>query len=418
MDFLLNLFQNDPKLLEKISIPITCAFVGWSTNWVAVEMIFKPINFIGIWKIGWQGIIPHHAIKMSKMITEILTKKLMTPRELYNRVDPKIINEEIRDLIQKKSAEIVEDIIKGENPDLWKVMPEPLKRGIEATIAEEIPKQIIEVYKSYGDDLDSVLEFEEVVKGALSGSNVKVLIEIFKRCGGPEFRFIIVSGIYFGFLIGLIQLTFLSILGQWWTFPIMGVVVGYLTNWLALQMIFRPLEPKKFIFFSYQGLFLRRQEEVSKELANIIANKVLNTENLIRLIFKGKGGDLLVKLVLDNAYKGVENIMREKAPIAPILLGSEKTQIIKMKVADKIVGIIPEVADRIQYYITDTLKIEATVNERLAKLSKAQFEDILHSVFKEDEMTLILLGAFLGGMVGLLQATLVIDPSQLPEFLR
>jgi uncharacterized membrane protein YheB (UPF0754 family) len=89
-----------------------------------------------------------------------------------------------------------------------------------------------------------------------------------------------------------------------------------------------------------------------------------------------------------------------------------------MKVADKIVGIIPEVADRIQYYITDTLKIEATVNERLAKLPKAQFEDILHSVFKEDEMTLILLGAFLGGMVGLLQATLVIDPSQLPEFLR
>lgn len=418
MDFLINLFQNDPKLLEKISIPITCAFVGWSTNWVAVEMIFKPLNFIGIWKIGWKGIIPNHAIKMSGMITDILTKKLMTPRELYNRVDPRVINDEIRDLIKLKSSEIVEDIIKGENPELWKIMPDGLKKGIEGTIANEIPKQILEVYKSYGNDLDSVLEFEEVVKSALSGSNVTVLIELFKRCGGPEFRFIIVSGIYFGFLIGLVQLAFLSLLGQWWTFPIMGVIVGYITNWVALQMIFLPLEPKKFIFFTYQGLFLRRQEEVSKELANIIAHKVLNTENLIKIIFKGKGGDLLVKLVLDNAYKGVESMMQEKAPIAPILLGSEKTQIIKMKVADKIVGIIPDVVDRIQFYITDTLKIESTVAERLSKLSKAQFEDILHSVFKEDEMTLILLGAFLGGLVGLAQAMLVIDPSQLPGFLR
>lgn len=417
MDFLANIL-NDPKLIEKISIPFTCAFVGWSTNWVAVKMIFKPVNFIGIWKIGWQGIIPHHAIKMSGMITDILTKKLMTPRELYNRIDPNDIIAEIRDLIEAKAAEIVEDIIKHENPDLWKLMPEPLKKSIERIIANEIPPQIIEVYKSYGDELDSVLEFEVVIREALSGKNVEVLIEIFQRCGGPEFRFIIVSGIYFGLLIGLIQLTFLSILGQWWTFPIMGVIVGYITNWLALQMIFRPLEVKDFILFKYQGLFLRRQEEVSRELANIIANKVLNTENLIRLIFKGKGGDLVVKLVMENAYKGVEKILKDKAPIAPVLLGNEKTQILKMRIADKIVAIIPSVANRIQNYITHSLRIEETVADRLSKLSKAEFENILHSVFKEDEMTLILLGAFLGGLVGLAQAVLVIDPSQLPSFLR
>jgi uncharacterized membrane protein YheB (UPF0754 family) len=418
MEFILELFRNDPKLIEKISIPITCAFVGWSTNWVAVEMIFKPIQFKGIWKIGWIGIIPHHAEKMSKMITEILTKKLMTPYELYKRIDPNMIVEQIHDLIQMKSSEIVEDIIKEENPQLWNMMPDVLKKGIEKEISNEIPKQIVEVYKSYGADLDTVLEFDSVVKDALCGKNVHVLIELFKRCGGPEFRFIIVSGIYFGFIIGLIQLVFLSLLGQWWTFPIMGVVVGYITNWLALQMIFKPLEEKDFIAFKYQGLFLRRQNEVSKELANIISEKVLNTENLLRLIFKGKGGDLLIKLVMDNAYKGVEGMMKDKAPIAPMMLGVEKTNALKEKVAAKIVGMLPAIANRIQNYITSSLKIEETVEDRLSKLSKAQFENILHSVFKEDEMTLILLGAFLGGLVGLVQALLVIDPSQLPMWLR
>lgn len=405
-------------LLEKISIPITCAFVGWSTNWVAVEMIFKPRNFWGVWKLGWQGIIPHHAEKMTKMITEILTQKLMTPQELYRRVDPNIINREISDLINLTSAEIVQDIIEGENPQLWAILPDLVKKSIENEISTEIPKQMVNVYHAYGSDLDSVLEFDIVVKEALCGKNVGVLIELFKRCGGPEFRFIIVSGIYFGFLIGLIQLAFLSILGQWWTFPIMGVIVGYITNWLALQMIFRPLEEKDFFFFKYQGLFLRRQNDVSREWANVVAMKVLNSENMMRLIFQGKAGDLLVKLVMDSANKGVEKMMQTKVPIAPIILGTERTQRIKSLISEKIVAMLPMIADRVEDYITQTLKIEETIYSRLIQLPKAKFEELLHSVFKEDEMTLILLGAFLGGMVGLAQATLVIDPSHLPSFLQ
>ncbi|MCX7998946.1 MAG: hypothetical protein N3A69_08350 [Leptospiraceae bacterium] len=71
-----------------------------------------------------------------------------------------------------------------------------------------------------------------------------------------------------------------------------------------------------------------------------------------------------------------------------------------MRIADKIVAIIPSVADR------------------LSKLSKAEFENILHSLFKEDKMTLILLGAFLRVLFGLAQAILVINTSQLPSFLR
>jgi uncharacterized membrane protein YheB (UPF0754 family) len=49
-------------------IPLIAAFVGWFTNWLAVQMIFYPIEFRGIplyrrpevplGFLGWQGIIP------------------------------------------------------------------------------------------------------------------------------------------------------------------------------------------------------------------------------------------------------------------------------------------------------------------------------------------------------------------------
>lgn len=400
-------FLSDPQNLKYISIPLTCAFVGWLTNYIAVKMIFHPANFWGWKKIGWKGIIPNHAVKMSGKIANTLTERLVKPHELYQKVNPNELIVLIDDLIKHKAEQIVQQIIHAESPVLWSLMTNEMKRSLVAEVRQDIPRQLLEVYKSFGQELDSILELEEIIQSSLSGKNTSVLIKMFQRCGGPEFRFIIISGIYFGMLIGFIQLLFIKILGQWWTMPIMGIVVGYLTNWLALQMIFLPLEEKRFVFFKYQGLFLRRQDDVSKEFAGVVANQVLHTENLIKLIFTGKGGDLIMELVIQRAHKMVEKKFHEKIPIAPVLLGSNKIRKIKETVAQEILLMLPKLAHQVGDYISTSIEIDKTIYERLRILPKAEFEDLLHSVFKEDEMTLIVLGACLGGFVGLLQAMMV-----------
>ena len=73
------------KRVEAICIPLVAAFVGWLTNWLAVQMIFYPIDFVGVGLkrfvtgsiygcdvlqphglIGWQGIVPAKAAKMGE----------------------------------------------------------------------------------------------------------------------------------------------------------------------------------------------------------------------------------------------------------------------------------------------------------------------------------------------------------------
>ena len=92
MQWLNDLIQNHPDLVKFISIPVTCAFVGWITNYIAVKMIFHPAEFWGISKLGWKGIIPNHAVKMSTLIGKILTERLIKPHELFLRVDPNEIS--------------------------------------------------------------------------------------------------------------------------------------------------------------------------------------------------------------------------------------------------------------------------------------------------------------------------------------
>ena len=68
-------------------IPVIAAFVGWFTNYLAVQMIFYPIEFRGIpiWHkegeplglLGWQGIVPAKTFKMSETMVNMVTTQLL-----------------------------------------------------------------------------------------------------------------------------------------------------------------------------------------------------------------------------------------------------------------------------------------------------------------------------------------------------
>lgn len=72
-------FRNRPG--THLMIPLIAAFVGWFTNWLAVQMIFYPIEFRGIplyrrrevplGLLGWQGIIPCKTRPMTQVMVHM-----------------------------------------------------------------------------------------------------------------------------------------------------------------------------------------------------------------------------------------------------------------------------------------------------------------------------------------------------------
>ena len=70
-----------------LSMPFVAAFVGWSTKIVALEMLYRPLEFKGIGPFGWQGIVPRRAGKVGSKTIELLTANLLNPEELLDRID-------------------------------------------------------------------------------------------------------------------------------------------------------------------------------------------------------------------------------------------------------------------------------------------------------------------------------------------
>ena len=158
----------------------------------------------------------------------------------------------------------------------------PLTGAIESE-AETIEDIVEEMMKGVEDNFTDMLDLKFLAVSSLTQNKV-LLNQMFLKCGEAEFKFIKKSGFYFGFLFGLIQMLVWYFMPYWWILPFFGVLVGYSTNFLALRLIFRPLNPIKIGKLKVQGLFIKRQNEVATEYSSIVASKIITIENIFEYI--------------------------------------------------------------------------------------------------------------------------------------
>ena len=398
------------ELLVYISMPITSAFVGWLTNWIAIKMTFYPIRFWGIPPyIGWQGIIPRKAHKMASKSVELMTTKLIRVEEIFDKVKPDQMAKALAEPMKKVTADLVDEVGRTSNPTVWDLTPGAIREQIAKQVNKETGPLLETSIKEIKRNILNVFDLKSLVIKNLTGDNVVLLNEMFQRCGKKEFTFIALSGIYFGLPFGVLQMA------QWyfyqapWTVPIVGVIVGYYTNWLALKMIFRPLREKKILgIIKYQGLFLKRQAEVSKEYSNLVANRILSPHQVLENFIYGRAAEEFFGVIQANVLRALAKLEGIAQPVLSFAVGSEKYIALKALVVQRINESVPKYASKVEGYLGQAMDLENTLYDRLSKLPPEDFEELLRTAFQEDEWILILVGSALGFAVGLVQMLFIL----------
>eukprot|EP00931_Biecheleriopsis_adriatica_P087220 TRINITY_DN61721_c0_g1_i1.p1 TRINITY_DN61721_c0_g1~~TRINITY_DN61721_c0_g1_i1.p1 ORF type:complete len:561 (+),score=93.22 TRINITY_DN61721_c0_g1_i1:105-1787(+) len=363
--------------LSYMTIPVVAAIVGYGTNWVGVKMIFYPINFWGVdikrWPqqplgfIGWQGIVPCKVAKMSRRLVDIITTKLLSLKEAFSRLDPV----ELADLLEPSVARAIEHDAKW--GEVWITLIRPSLRPV-----------LIDLVKEMQRDIESLLDLQEVVSSAFLKDKV-LLGELFQKAGRKELEFLVNSGFFFGFFLGIFQMLLWICFPNNWVLPAGGALVGYITNWVAIKLIFDPVEPTPVGPFVFQGLFEKRQVEVSMEFSEFLAERVLTSQRLIDEIANGRRKEAFQAMV-----------RRIVPPIVPDHVARSAAGALGR------VALEPSTAP-IHVYVDGKLGLQKTLNERLCKLSSPEFENLLHPVFEEDEIILIVAGGVLGAAAGFFQ---------------
>lgn len=371
-------------------------------------MTFYPVEYRGRRPFGWQGIIPAKAHKMASKAVSLITSRLLTVEEQFEKLDAHAIAEEMRPQLETLTKEIVNSVFQKELPLIWRLLSESRKQKIYHETAQQFPQVIENLLVDVKDNLNELLDINKMMVEGLT-ENPEMLNKIFQKCGEAEFRFVERSGLVFGFLFGLIQMFIWNYYQFWWLLPAGGLVVGYLTNLLALKLIFRPVHPVKVGPFTIQGLFMKRQNEVSEEYARILAKDLLKAEHIFEFILENNGMDTIANIARDNIKEAVDKTTgATRKMLLELAVGSKKFERIKHQIAEMFVHVLPQSIQGLFQFADESLQIGETLESKLKSLTKEEFEDVLHPVFQEDEFTLIIVGAVLGGVAGVIQMAFIL----------
>jgi uncharacterized membrane protein YheB (UPF0754 family) len=393
-----------------LSMPFVAAIIGFITKIVAIRMMFQPIEFAGLKPpyLGWQGIVPRKAAVMASISCDLLTSRLIRPEDVFDRLDPERIAQEIEQPLLAVVDDITRQVAAHYSPGLWEAAPPSVKDLIVRRIQAESPGIVRQIMVDIKGNINAVFDLKDMVISALLRDKT-LLNRIFLEAGREEFKFIRNSGLYFGFAIGCIQALTWALTHSALVMPLFGGFTGWFTDWLALKMIFNPKQPKRFLgLFTWQGLFLKRRKEVAAEYGRLIAREVVTPRNVFEAVLRGPLSDRLFGMISKQVQRMVDEQAGVARPFVVFAVGSGKYQSMKKMVAEELMKRLPETMQHVESYAADAMDLEHTMVDKMQQLSPEEFESLLRPAFQQDEWILITVGAVLGFLVGELQVFIML----------
>ena len=399
------------ELLKLVSIPIIAGIVGFITNWLAIKLTFYPIKFWGVKPIfGWQGIIPSKARKMAEISVDSTLSRIGTVSEVVEQMDPDVIGEHILNTLEPRIEELVDEIMHKRHKTLWQNLPRPVKGLVYDRVQSQLPKIMQNLVDDIGPKIETLFDLKLMVIEKLEEDKT-LLNKIFLECGDQEFRFIIKSGLWFGFLFGLPQLMLWYFLPYPWILPFCGFLVGWATNWVALNMIFRPLKPFKLMSFKVHGLFLKRQAEVSESFCKIITEEVLTVDQIAQAMLNGPEAQRTRAIIQRHFENMVDETVGLIKPFTQAAIGPKGFAELKEEAGLKAVDLSRTSLRDPMFNHERAQVVQAIMAERMKQLPSEEFQDLLRPCFQEDEIKLIIIGGILGAIAGLAQLAYIFGQS-------
>jgi uncharacterized membrane protein YheB (UPF0754 family) len=409
--------------LALVTVPFVTGIIGYVTNWTGVLMLFYPVHFRGVrapWVtriarvlpykiqqipgimvggIGWQGIIPSRAAKMGSLAVDVGIAKLGSPQEFFQQMDPQKMSDHILASIRGETREIIERVMQREHPRLWRELPQPLRELIHQRVQSQLPGIVRHLTDQISENIEQLVDVKLMV---IRRFDPELANRVFLEMGRRELKFIQNFGFVFGFLLGIPVAAVTHFLTFWWLLPILGVVVGYVTNWVALWMIYEPPEWRWYGPLHWKGLFVRRQPEVADVYAEIVAEEIVTVANFGEELLHGPQSDRTRSLIESSMEPAIDGATGRARPAVKAALGAREYETIRRSFATAPVESMMGPLRDPEFSRAQSAQMRKLIAERMREMPPADFAEMLRTATREDEWLLLLHGAVLGFAGGLI----------------
>jgi len=188
--------------------------------------------------------------------------------------------------------------------------------------------------------------------------------------------------------------------------PIIGAFIGYLTNYVAIKLLFRPHKPISILGFTIQGLIPKRREEIARSIAHTIERELISSKDIASVLDAVNWKE--------DVEKAVEGLIEHRFSASKIkkipLLGLVSENLIyhiKYIITRDILEEVEKKKPLLLKRVTENVDVKGLLTDRIDRLDLERFEDLLTNFIAKELRYIEILGGVMGFIIGVAQSGLV-----------
>jgi uncharacterized membrane protein YheB (UPF0754 family) len=184
---------------------------------------------------------------------------------------------------------------------------------------------------------------------------------------------------------------------------VIGALIGWITNYFAIKMLFRPLKEVNILGIKFQGLIPKRKMEMAVNIAETIQDELISMKDItanIGDIELGEEIDLMVdKIVEDKLQKEILS----KIPMASLFINDSMISKIKGHIKDAIEENKDEFFTVVIKKMEDSVDMKNIIIEKIQNFELDKLEKMVYKIANNELKHIEVIGAVLGAIIGGIQ---------------
>ena len=184
---------------------------------------------------------------------------------------------------------------------------------------------------------------------------------------------------------------------------IISGAIGWITNWVAIKMLFRPHKEINFGLFKIQGLIPKRRAEIGTGIANIIQNELISIKDVISNIDRVEFSKRLNDLIDDVLDKNLKKKVKEKFPLLQMFFTDKVAKDVGNTIKDIVMENQEKIFEIFSNYAEENIDFEVIISDKISNFSLDKLEEIITLLAKKELKHIEVIGAVLGVLIGAIQ---------------
>ena len=179
--------------------------------------------------------------------------------------------------------------------------------------------------------------------------------------------------------------------------------IGWITNFIAIKMLFHPRRPLQVGSLTIQGIFPKRQKALAMNLAAVIEGELLSHDDIRQAMQRPEFSARLKERIQDGFSEFLSKRLGSLNPMIAMFLDSAMMEKIRGLLDKELDRIVPGLLETAVGELETSLDFRRIIQEKIENLSMERLEVLLMSIMAREFRFIEVVGAVLGAAIGLIQ---------------